>query len=79
MSFFFQKKPKQFDYKPIYTEKEELKDSNLSDKMYDQWNRASYAELLKAGNFKIIITIAIGAVLIFAGITLYDYLIHRIN
>ena len=79
MSFFSQKKPKQFNYKAVYTKEGKAENDGLSEKMYDQWNRASYTELLKAGNSKIIFTIALAVILIYGNIVLYDYLIQLLN
>lgn len=78
MSFFSQKKPKQFNHKAVYANKEDDTDT-LSDKMYNQWNRASYADLLKAGNAKILFTIALALLLIYGSIVLYEYMIQLLN
>lgn len=77
MLFFNRKKPKQFNYKPMYTKSEQSENDLLTNKMYNRWNRAPYDELVKLGNKKIKYTIAIICLLIYAGITFYDYLLQR--
>lgn len=63
-SFFGTKKPKQFNYKPIYIkdEAEEKKEfsfnnqKNYSDLMYQRWDRISYKELLDKGKKRTLTT-----------------------
>lgn len=78
MLFFNRKKPKQFNYKPLYSNEEQNEKELLTNKMFNRWNRAPYSELLKQGNKKVKYTIAIICLLIYAGITFYDYLIQRL-
>ena len=82
MSFFNNKKPKQFNFKPVYSKNEQNIDQEneglLSDKMYNRWNRTPYKEVVKNGNKKIKYTIALICVLIYTIITFYNYLVQRI-
>lgn len=63
-SFFGSKKPKQFNYKPIYVNKEneDKKDfsfsnqKNYADLMYQRWDRISYKELLDKGKKRTLTT-----------------------
>lgn len=64
MFFFFKnKKPKQFNYKTVYSKVDEGNDEfeltkhpNLVDEMYRRWDRVSYKELLAKGKQKTLIT-----------------------
>lgn len=63
MIFFFKsKKPKQFNYKPIYLEEEKQneqdefhfeKHKNLSDQMYKKWDKVPYSEIMAKGRKKV--------------------------
>jgi hypothetical protein len=63
-SFFGTKKPRQFNYKPVYlkdeSEKQEEfsfgKHKNYSDLMYQRWDRVSYKELLAKGKKRTLTT-----------------------
>ncbi len=78
MSIFSQRKPKQFNYKPVYKKDTEEERNGFSQKMYDQWNRLSYQEVLESGKKRIFTSIAIVAMLALGGIILYEYLIQRL-
>lgn len=78
MPMFSQRKPKQFNYKTVYNKDVDDEKDSFSNKMYDQWNRLSYRDVLNDGKKKIFTSIAIVAALLLGGVIMYEYLIQRL-
>jgi hypothetical protein len=78
MSFFGQRKPKQFNFKPVYLKEEEDVDRSFYQKMHKQWNRVSYSQLLKEGKRKTVRTIAFVLAVAYLSIKVYGYLIQKL-
>jgi hypothetical protein len=76
MAFFGQKKPNQFNFKPVYLKEDEEEKSGFSEKMHKQWNRISYAELLKEGKRKTIKAVVGILAIIYLSVKLYEYILH---
>jgi hypothetical protein len=77
MAFFGQRKPKQFNFKPVYLKEDEK--IGFSEKMHKQWNRISYSELLKDGKKKTIRSLIVILAVAYLSIKIYEYLIQRLN
>lgn len=73
MAFFGQRKPKQFNFKPVYLNEENK--TGFSEKMHKQWNRIPYSQLLKDGKRKTIRSLALILALVYLAVKLYDYFI----
>lgn len=73
MSFFAQKKPKQFNFKPVYLKEKQEEKVGFSKKMTDQWNRTSYEQLAKQGRKRILRTIVFIVALFYLTAELYEY------
>ena len=75
MPFFSQKKPKKFNYKPIYFQEEEnsTNRNGFSEKMTNLWNRDSYQDQKKLGTKRIYRLILFVAILILGIIKFLDY------
>lgn len=76
MALFGQRKPRQFNYKPIYLKEED--ESDFSDEMHKRWNRIPYSQLLKEGKQRVFRTILGIAALLYFFIKLYDYIIQAL-
>ena len=72
-SFFSNRKPKQFNYKPRYQKDAEdkklekrisFKKKKYSDAMYDRYDRASFTDLKKEGKRRILIKVIVLAMLL---------------
>lgn len=61
--FFSQRKPKSFNYKPIYTKDSNEVEEGLKENMLNVWNRESYQDALKLGQRRIKRLVLIGLVL----------------
>ncbi|MBL56804.1 MAG: hypothetical protein CMP61_06435 [Flavobacteriales bacterium] len=73
LSFFSNRKPKQFKYKPRYQKKENsegkrkpisFKEKPISDAMYDRYDRTRFNDLRKAGQQRMLIKATVLAILI---------------
>lgn len=75
MPFFYQKKPRKFNYKPIYFKKEEENSdrNGFSDQMIDLWNRDSYKSQKILGTKRIYRLILFVAILLLGILELFDY------
>ena len=72
--FFRQRKPKTFNYKPIYFKPQEDEGKGIKKEMLETWNRPSYQNTLQEGQKKIKRWIMLGAVLAFSIYWLINYL-----
>ena len=72
-SFFSNRKPRQFNYKPLYQKDSETKNKEkkisfkkkkYSDAMYDRYDRASFTELKKEGKKRILVKVVVLAILL---------------
>jgi hypothetical protein len=81
LSFFTNRKPKQFKYKPRYQSKSNSKDTSkrisfqekpYSDAMYERFDRIPFTRLKKAGRQRILIKAAVLAILLIILIVYID-------
>ncbi len=80
-SFFSNRKPRQFNYKPQYQKskspKEEekkisFKEKKYSDAMYDRYDRVPFTDIRKAGRQRVMIKAAVLAVILIVLILYVD-------
>ncbi|MFT6716050.1 MAG: hypothetical protein ACJA0Q_000679 [Saprospiraceae bacterium] len=74
MAFFGQRKPKQFNFKPVYLKEEEEDKAGFTEKMHNQWNRIPYSQLLKDSKRKIIRSLVVILAIAYLSIKTYEYL-----
>lgn len=78
MTFFGQRKPKQFNFKPVYLKEEEGAERSFYQKMHKQWNRVTYSQLLKEGKRKTTRTIVFALAIAYLAVKVYDYFIQTL-
>ena len=78
MALFGQRKPKQFNFKPVYIQEDKENKTGFSEKMHKQWNRIPHSQLLIDGKRKTIRSVGLIGVLIYLAVKLYEYITQSI-
>ena len=78
MALFGQKKPKQFNFKPLYIKDEKGEETGLSEQMHQKWNRTSYRDLLKEGKKNTLRAISLVLLLTYLAFKLYNHFTQSI-